>query len=776
MSDDQGNVLLPEENPFPPTSVAPVLEFGAATITIETPAIRSAITSLDAYLGTGDEDGGGSREHAGNVISVVGDYGSGKTHMAMYLLWHARHAAERTVYTMYVDAPADTFAALYRERFIPKLDPAEVYARVRAYYAEIVAASFDETGFAADIPRLLRDGKVDPRQVVWQMGMMESRFLQSLRQKLQHVTRNEAFGTALALLLRPDFESAVWEWFHGHPPDKVLQERGITKAIESDSDALEAVGVFAMLYGSDNHKFVLVIDELEKVLSTPNRPDSAAVLGFKKLLTVASESGAFLILSGLPEFLQSLGTDVVQRMGLVVRTTPLRTVDVIHYIENRMEQAFGERRLAPFSPDVVDYLTGLAGGNARRIMQLCHRAYQQATGKSAVTEAMIRDAARDQFELLTTDDLRAEIRRVLDTRGWPFAPNYVHGQVGKPRVDYWIPVGDSGAGCAVLLSDSVLYAEDVKSIADRVRAITAESPASRVLLVINGYLKPSLADALNEVLAGEPLVYEAMRFTDDFSAALVGMTRRLETSTHEDSLVVIRDRMERLSQMQAHTQDFVEQLAKYLDAMRASSDRQLGTIQRGLEGVTRLAIQGYRGEGQADALERRMVLQLPARVEQLFTHAMNNLAKLDDPNGLLRSVFTAERDSAGASKRRGLLQLLRSADAFQLVGLAALLHGLVDAFHTEIENWYVQAGQRPGKLTVADVDNLVSLCRTYDAIYEYLPLFRADDLAQLTARLPGRTDSIEYATRSSRRADIREALDGLGARVQDAMLKSLDTA
>lgn len=772
MSADQD--LLPPggNNPFPATPVAPVQGFDAQTITIDTPAIREAVGHLSHYLGTDRSEQDGDSPPAGNVIAIVGDYGTGKTHLTMHLLWQARRAVDRTVHAMYVDAPADSFLSLYRERFIPKLRRSDVKQRVQDYYADIVADSLEGVEFAAGITQRLRSREVDPRQVVERMGLMEGSLLRDLQNRLRDVTRNDAYGIALTLLLRPGFETAVWDWLSGHSPERILQERGVTSVIETEADALEAIGVFAILYGSQDHRFILVIDELEKVLSGSRQFTESPAQAFKKLLMVSSQSGTFLVLSGLPDFLQALDADVRQRIGPVIRTSPLTPIDVSRYIKDTMERVSGERRLTPFTQEIVAYLTTLAGGNARRIMQLCHHAYRLSAGKSSINHTMVSKAAREQFEFLTADDMRAEVRRVLDIRGWPINQDHMPGQAHESRIDYWVPVGSEEAGCAVLLTDSVLYDDDVNVLARRVQAVNAAVPTARILLVVNGYLNPNQVDRLNAMLTDPPLVYDSRRFTDDFDAALLAVTRRLEKSTGKDDLDIIRDRMERLTQMQSRTQNFLEQLPAFLDATRSSSDRRFSAIETALEGLlARAPRSGTAGRHHPDlSVELPAPPLLPTPVERLFERALTSLDDLERLNDLLSEAFSPGDEQTSHAARTALFRRFGVEDAFYSTGVAVLLQGLVNAFRDAVTRWYRTLGHGP---TEAQQQYFAFLCQSYDALYEYLPVFRLDSLNQFSARPLDREDQISRSTRSSRRANIREALENLGARVRTAMLESL---
>ena len=275
--------------------------------------------------------------------------------------------------------------------------------------------------------------------------MSESEFIRRLGQKLKVITEKEQYATALLLLLRPEFRDAVWEWLSGSPPDKILQERGITSSIDTDADALEAIGVLSFLFGYLEHRFILVIDEIEKVLSHTNTRgiDKSTLLAFKKLMEVMSKTRALLIISGLPEFLELLPEDTLQRISCIVRPSRLSGDDTVRLIKEAQKQEFGTEKLDPFSRETAQYITTIAGGNVRKVLRLCfHSFHAAALANSPVNSAMIREAARDQFELSSTEDILSEIGRVINQRGWAYEQNKSFGEKkyscsSRPMVTCW---------------------------------------------------------------------------------------------------------------------------------------------------------------------------------------------------------------------------------------------------------------------------------------------------------------------------------------------------
>ncbi|WP_216592371.1 ATP-binding protein [Verrucosispora sioxanthis] len=170
-------------NPFSPTAVARVAEGRAQATTVTTAAIRDALAHLDHYLRSGD----------GGTVAVVGDYGTGKTHLAAELLAHAQESTGGAIRAVYLDAPADTFLSLSRQ-LLGRLSRDAVRALVEDHRAASPAVTAPDGSPAA--------------------GWLGER----LRAELAPVTTDPSVGTVLAMLLDPATEATAWDWLTGHPP------------------------------------------------------------------------------------------------------------------------------------------------------------------------------------------------------------------------------------------------------------------------------------------------------------------------------------------------------------------------------------------------------------------------------------------------------------------------------------------------------------------------------------------------------------------------------
>ncbi|MET8310201.1 AAA family ATPase [Micromonospora sp. NPDC005173] len=704
-------------NPFSPTAVARVTEDGTGGSTVITAAIRDATAQLDDYLRTGD----------GAVVAVVGDYGTGKTHLAVELLAHTRRVTGAAGRAIYLDAPGDTFLSLHR-RFLTLL--------------------------SRDVVRdLLTRYRTDPAGRTTSTDLLVLR----LREELAEVTTDPAFGTALAMLLDPATEAAAWDWLSGHPPGPALVAAGVTPSADVEATAVEAMGVLALLHGRRHERFVLVLDELDKILTAGGRPGQETMARLQRLLGVFTSAGAFLVIAGLPDMLHLLSTDVRQRIGPIVRMSALSGADVRTFIRQTQLRALGEARLAPFTVETTEYLANLADGVPRRVIRLCYHLFQRAAqAGTPVTHVMVREVVRVQFDLANRQDVAADVRRVLTQDGWSYQRDHLVGSMRDLPVDFWIPLEERNAGCCVLLTESVLKSEEVDELNRRVVAIRAAVPDSEVVLVVVGHLPAEFAADLAGTFSVEPIVHDPQSFAEDLSGSVKALMRRLEQAIGADALTSVRQRVERIHRQQSNTQRSIEQLSYQLDEIR-------GELRQDLAGPAgRLSVVPERRDAATGVTS-----PLPGRVARVFAEAITALDQLTGFERRLRDAFAPHRVAtvAGADGGQALRSLLRSRDVQRAVGTSVVLRRLIEAFREGAEQWYDGHRANPQP---TDLERLDLLCETYDGIAEYLPLFQLDTLSGLAA--PGAGGEDDPADRSRTWSQARSVFDGLGGRVRQLLL------
>ncbi|WP_461125251.1 hypothetical protein [Saccharothrix stipae] len=753
----------PRKNPFSPMAVARITDFDAdpdaVDVAITTDATRQALAHLTSYLDAPPARGG--RDRTGTVVAVLGDYGTGKTHLAVRLVRHARQVLADPTHALYLDATAESFIELYR-RFMQKLGREGVRAQVSEYYADIVADSLQSSGLTSDMLEWLGSRQLEPQEVVERLGLMESALLRKVQDTLREVTNNKDFGTALTLLLRPGFEHSVWSWLLGGAPDQVLVERGIATPIDTEVAALEAMGVFALLFGGRQRRFVLAVDELDKIFSADSRPQARTMAAFQTLLQVFAKAGACLVLCGLPDFTSVLPPAVRQRIPYTVVMSGLSQGEVREFVRLAQEQVFGAPQLTPFTVDTTRYLRDIARGNARNVIRLCHRVFRMADDLSrapghefAVTEDMVRQAARDLFGSLSADDIDGVVRRLLDANGWDYLHRHLLGVAAESLVDFWVTFPEHTGGCAVLITRSLLDNTDLGVVLRRVSAVREADPDAELILVVNGVVADGVAIQLRELLGREPLVYVDRTFADDFKALVGATSRRL--GGEADPLTALRLRMEQLAKQQSSIYGFIEHLTEHVDGVRASSDRQLGAIQRQL-GVLVSGTSTREGSSAASSSTSR----LPGEVERLFRDAVDALEDLTQADAMFQEAF----DHGPSDTQEAVHRRLRTPEFTLAATQAVFLQKAVQAFRAAVSQWY----QSPGDTDAED--RLEELCGIYDGIVEFLPLFLLEPLFKLppwSARVGG---LVAEVSQGSRRTRVQQALRDLSPRVRRAVFRS----
>lgn len=725
-------------NPFPAQAVAT----GHETLTLDTAAIREARRLLDEYL---SDPASFSR---GTVIAVVGEYGTGKTHLVADMARHIAESPRRSrTYTISLEGSEEGFVALYKN-FVRGLDQRDVTHRVREYYADLVADELESSELTQALARPLRAGQLDPLDLVDKVNLIESDLLARLRSRLTDVTQKEEFSIALTLLLREGFYDAAWEWFRGGPPDQILADRGIREPIATDELVLEAMGVFALLYGRRGHSFVLLVDELHKLLSTARLPAVATIAAVKKLLQVFAAADGLLVLVGLEDYVDVVGKDSVQRLGQVIRMAPLTTEDAENYITLAKVAAGGEPTLWPFSPDTVRYLLKITDGVARQFIRLCHHLYRRAIDvRTAVTEAMIREVARDRIVLDTVDSVRNEVRAVLDAQGLPYYRQ--HRLATNARVDYWIPLGDEDAGCAVVVTGSVFGPAEVAPLRELAIEIRKMAPGADTILVVVGFLPSVERDEITDFFGIEPLEYDQWTFQSGLSSILAGRVSAFESASSADPVVMLRNRLERMNRQYTNTRLSLQQLAASVDTMRTTSEYQFSAFHRSLEALAQGA------QPARTAPDGAPSPGLPADVTGLFDQADEALSVVGKVDNAIREALS------GGLRTRDALRMSLSGKVFEAMGVAAVIRSLLAEFQREVTDWYRRYARKERD---ADRTSLSALCHNYDSLYDQVPVFRLSALEDF--------ELYPAMTSGTPRQRGYLALSGFGGRVQDALLSA----
>jgi hypothetical protein len=769
---DDDSRWLGTDNPFPAAAVARVSDLRPEIVTIQTSAVHEVDALIDSYLRSNQVTPGNGRDRqgerligTGKICVIEGDYGTGKTHLAGEVVDRMRRATgEGRVAgrVFYHSPPGGTFHTFYMDLMSRVIGKEDVLARVREFYADIVADSLGDMPYTDALARELKRGGTDPQRVVDGYGLKEGALQDALRDRLTTVTSDPAFSRGLALLLEPDLRDMVWDWFRGGPLSQVLVEWGVAQPISSDVLAMDALGVVALLYGRRNRRFVLVIDEMEKLALNWDRSDSAKARAFKRLLEVFRGAGACLVVCGLSDVFTVLPRDH-GRIDTIIHPPPLREQDVRWYIAESQERFQRGRTLEPFTDESIGYLIYLTGGTAREVVRLCYEAYQEASATGqVVTRSMLDRIARRHAVNGSVEQIRGEIEDLLPAYvGRPATARQVIDVASGTVADFWIPVGREGPGCGILLSESVLERARAEELRDQLKVIASAIPGSTSVLVVGGYLPAELRQVITAATGEDAvLVYNAHTFEKDFPRLIKAALTHIDSPLGQGGSL---DESDELRVLRSETELMRNQQTAIMRSIRELTGRtedRLNSLQKALQALP----------GTLAWAGRDRETPLPSEIATLFSDAEQRLDAYGSVRVFVNEAFEIAADAPGA--RLAIAHQLRVAEAFSPIGVSAFLSDLLFSFRENVRAWLDEAAghSRP---TPADTARLKGICTVYDALYTATPLFRLDPLADLIDASGGDQDVLSRPSKAARREALEDAFDGLGDRVYTAVVAAV---
>ncbi|GAB2957139.1 hypothetical protein ACFMQL_39365 [Nonomuraea fastidiosa] len=687
-------------------------------ITVITPAFDSAHRFVDGYLAT---SGGGLGE-SGRALALIGDLGSGKTHLATSLLHRIARSHEDAV-ILKLDTPHSEFGYLFRNILLEQFGRERLHDLVIDYYGQVTADGIgdDQAGpeLAEEIRSRLREGTIDPRKVVEHFHLAKRVLQEELRRVLSHLTEHSVWATALALMVMDELTDAVWEWLSGAPPSRELKARGVHRQLHTSADAYHTLSVLVYLSGRMRRRTVLVIDEFEKLLGGEGQAARDAVNSLEELVKVFIDARGLLIYCGPTDSLPLVSRGTFQRTRIIT-PSPFGREETVELIAKRGHQV---------SEAVAESLVQLTDGNPREILSLFRRAQAivEPTGRP-VTTTTIREAVRQRHEFEPWE-VTTTVRRILEDSGLDFRTDVVLAADTDP-IDFWVRYADGRAAVAVLVTRSLLSEGDDAQLGRRVAAVRAGRMPCEVITVVNGHLATGMRAEVSGLTGRQPLLFNMQDFGRRFRETLESALGRLAAAAEENVLEGLRRRMDRLSRQQSATQNMIDQLHASVAGLRSAPSS--GSAQAGLTA-------------------------LPPAVAEQFQRAGAVTEDTGELDRLLHDVFD---DPAGGEHSLRARRRLASRELVEAAGAAMVQRLLVRAFQERVARFLASAP--PGRLSPAQEEELRAICRTFEVTVQSLPL------APLSSAAPERGP-----TRPPRPDERTRVLDELGRRVLNGVISAV---
>jgi len=766
-------------NPFPRSAVAVRSGQGPAAPTIQTDAVKEVRRVIDEYVTQTLELrtrslGGDLLPDDGRVIVIHGEFGTGKTHLVIDALERLARARERGLDPrfFYKVPVGGNFLTLYKD-IMNDVGAFRMRKRVLEFYADVVKEEIEGHPFADLLVSQLESDKTNAQLVISKYGLREGALLARLRQRLGSVTDDDMYAQALMLLLQPELQEPVWRWFTGEIPGRMLRANGLTEAIDSDQRALEALGVVARVYRRNGRRFVLAIDEMEKLVLAGVLHDKGKIQAFQKLLEIFRRTGGLLIVAGLPDVL-----DIIPpgrgRVEDEVVPSRLNDEDVRWYIRESIETKFKGRGRGPFSDRGVACVSYLSNGLAREVVRLCYYSYQSASESGGpIDESTVQSVSAARSRMDVGDRVRQRVRDVLYREGYDPHEGWIFAGDIEAAVDFWIPVDGQDIGCAVLINDSILDETQADAVAGLISEVQPPGSRRGIVQVVSGNLPADLRLKLERALGTSPLIrYNQQSFDRDFARALQAVVDNVsvaETDQYPGSAEVrlLRQQTGRIARQQST-------MLRLLEGRADREEQLLGTVERAVaESSDEPGTRPETGIPGADTAP-----DLPPELAELFRRAELTLAGYGDVREIIKRAFDVGGGEPGATL--ALAARFREGSALAAIGVVTFLAAVLDGFRASVHGWLEALDPEPGRggePTDSDLEQLSGICGTYQDLYSAAPLYQLDQLAALTGPAAGdgpdtSSDAIRRSERTRLSDALHEAFDRLGDRIYEAAVRN----
>lgn len=523
------------KNPFPVTAVANFYNSLQNDLIVETNAIKKIKKIFDTWI---------SNKSDGITIAVQGEYGTGKTQLAIEMQRYI-FQYNKKYHFICLDNPSNSYLEMYKNRFLNEITKEQVIERLEACYHEIIINDMAQNKI---YEKAIETNKnMTSLELIECFGLAKSRYDLIFEKKLVEVTKNKKFVNALLLLMETRFEKEVWDWFNGEEASKAMKERGVNFSIDDDSIALETIGIFAFLFGQNEHCFILFIDEMEKIISNTEKNKKGSFEALKNFIEMVKATKSMLILCGLPDYYVALPKDIQQRIGYEVKTKGITLKEIKEYVRNANEKVNRKKSYIPFCEKILENILDISSGNIRTIIRLLyHSGVWYSENNLELNEKALSEIVTNAYGTFDLTSIRRVLSQVFISNGWSYEEKKSYKQA---VIDFWLPSiltkeNTLDNGIEIYLIQNLLSEEEYKEISERINNNTNNCKIFVVEGFINDYYYKQLTEGGRHVFR-----YNMPEFKELFVSFIEGEKIRHENSVKQDRLSILNEKIERLSKI-----------------------------------------------------------------------------------------------------------------------------------------------------------------------------------------------------------------------------------
>ena len=584
------------KNPFPRKSVVSLDSGGDLPVyTLVTPQVERGSHLAVEYL----EDG------LGQVITIQGPYGSGKSHLINFSMHaveqaHASSTTKVRLVQLYQRASSADFLSFYKE--LIKQIGFELLQEVNDRFLGVVAAKEmsanmqrSKEGLLEFLPEEQKAGveaqydqarkarveglRSDPKSVYQYLDslIIQPETVYDQRATELQVIAGENFKKAFFYLPDLRLGRTAYSWFViDEMTDEDIARLGVSGRLGSALDAKYALSLLVTLFRHAGIRLVIYFDQIEKLLvgtDAKTLDENRGVL--QSLAEVCPAQNAFLALAGANEGWDLVREDFWSRVGATrfqLGNIPTQWARALIKVYLKEEEAYDVKSgtdlddIKPFTFDGSDEIQRISNGNVRLFLQVCHEVYMQYLNGKATSlgSEEVKSVVATQFD---EGSVAAEIQNILRRKGLRFElqPQLTNGF----RPD--IVIGDRANPLAVVeISNSLFYVDeagDALALVNRREALTKLYPQARFIVVNIGYASSEVAEQLSQGVDSY-LVYEGQSFGKKFENVLDSLSSNgsqsssdVHVSTVElkgDLQMLLAAREKEMSELKARLEEFTQ--------------------------------------------------------------------------------------------------------------------------------------------------------------------------------------------------------------------------